>query len=579
MNTSVPSPKAITSDEGRGSVLRKDVVAGLINAVVSVPDGLASAALAGVNPVYGLYTSIAAPIGGSLLTSAQLMQISTTSASALAAGQAIAGYPAEQRDQALFLLVVLVGVLLVIFGLLRLGRLVRFVSHAVMTGFLTGVAVVLVLDQLAPLVGYEPRGANEVVQFADLIRHAAQWNGPTIIVGLLALALVFGLARTRLATLASLVALVVPALLVALVGWESVQQVVDVSPIPRGIPTPVLPNLTLLSPTLVLSAFSLAVVIAVQGAGVSESVENPDGSPINPSRDMIAQGVANAASGLLRGIPAGGSVGQTALNVSVGGRSRWSGVLGGVWMLVIVLLVPGLVGQVPMAVLAALMIQAGISAIDVREARSIWNTGGAARWSILVTFLATLVLSVPQAVAAGVLLTIVLYLRSSASDVTVREVIRLDDGRLAEADPPKHLPSNEVTVLDVNGSLFFAGARTLLEALPSPTDATRPVVILRLRGYTSVGATLVEVLDSYADDLAEVGGRLYLSGVDQDVSTQLRNAGKLDLDRAVQVMPADTVIGASTAQALAHASAWLGSTRDGAPLQEGSPLQENQAER
>jgi sulfate permease, SulP family len=128
-----------------------------------------------------------------------------------------------------------------------------------------------------------------------------------------------------------------------------------------------------------LAAFALAVVITIQGAGVSQRVENPDGSPISPSRDMLAQGAANLASGLLSGIPAGGSVGQTALNVSVGARSRWSGVLGGVWMLAIVLLMPGLVGQVPMAVLAALMIMSGISAIDLREARSIWNTGSAAR--------------------------------------------------------------------------------------------------------------------------------------------------------------------------------------------------------
>ena len=120
-----------------------------------------------------------------------------------------------------------------------------------------------------------------------------------------------------------------------------------------------------------------------------------------------------------------------------------------------------------------------------------------------------------------------------------------------------------MTVLDVNGSLFFAGARTLQEALPSPVGATRPVVVLRLRGYTHVGATLIEVLDDYADDLAEVGGRLYLSGVAADVSTQLRRAGKIDLDRAVHVVPADKVIGASTAQALAHASAWLGNPRDG----------------
>jgi SulP family sulfate permease len=561
VSVSTPPAGEAAPAEGQGSTLRSDVVAGLINAVVSVPDGLASAALAGVNPVYGLYTSIAAPIGGSLLVSAQLMQIATTSASALAAGQAIAGYPADQRDQALFLLVVLIGACLAVFGLLRLGRLVRFVSYAVMTGFLIGVAVVLVLDQLAPLVGVSPQGPNEVVQFVDLLAHAAQFNGPTILTGLLALGLMVGLGRTRLATLSSLIALVVPSLLVALLGWEGVRRVVDVSPIPRGIPTPMLPNLALLSPELLLSAFAIAVVIAVQGAGVSQSVENPDDSPVNPSRDMLAQGVGNVASGLLSGIPAGGSVGQTALNVSVGARSRWAGVLGGVWMLAIVMLVPGLVGQVPMAVLAALMIVAGVGAIDFREARSIWRTGGAARWSILATFLATLVLSVPQAVAAGVLLTIVLYLASSASDVTVRALISLGDGRFRESSPPERLPSNAVTVLDVYGSLFFAGARTLEEALPRPEGSTRPAVVLRLRGRTRVGATLIEVLDDYADELTEVGGRLYLSGLDEGLIEQLRDAGKLDLEETVRLVPADEVVGASTAQALASATEWLGRAR------------------
>jgi SulP family sulfate permease len=538
-----PTPAAMPG-ESRGSKLRRDIVPGLINAVVSVPDGLASAAL----------------------VSAQLMQISTTSASALAAGQAIAGYPQDTRDQALFLLVVLVGVFLTIFGLLRFGRLVRFVSHAVMTGFLTGVAAVVVLDQLAPLVGYSPRGANEVVQFVDLLANSARFDLPTILTGVLALALAFGLGRTRLATLAPLIALVVPTLLANGLGWSSVQRVVDISPIPRGVPTPTLPQLSLLSPELLLAALALAVVIAVQGAGVSQSVKNPDGRPVSASRDMLAQGAANAASGLLSGIPAGGSVGQTALNVSLGARSRWAGVLGGVWMLFIVLLVPGLVGRVPMAVLATLMIQAGIGAINAREVRSIWNTGGSARWSILVTFVATLLLSVPVAVAVGVVLTILLYVASSASDVTVRELIRLADGRIAEADPPKQLASEQVMVLGVYGSLFFAGARTLGEVLPSLGNATRPVVVLRLRGRTRVGATLIEVLDDYADALADVGGRLYLSGVDEDVAEQLRRSGKLDLDQTVQVIPAGAVVGDSTGKALASAGTWLGRLRDDPPL-------------
>jgi SulP family sulfate permease len=357
----------------------------------------------------------------------------------------------------------------------------------------------------------------------------------------------------------------VPSLLVALLGWEGVARVVDVSPIPRGLPGLTLPDLSLLRAELLVSAFGIAVVIAVQGAGVSQSAENPDDSPINPSRDMVAQGAGNLLSGLWSGIPAGGSVGQTALNISVGARSRWSGILGGLWMLGILLLAPGLVGQVPMAVLAALMIVAGVSAIDFREARSIWNTGGAARLAIVTTFVATLVLTVPMAVTVGVLLTAVLFLASSASDVTVRALVPLDGGRFSEGEPPPRLPSNEVIVLNVYGSLFYAGARTLGEMLPSPAGSTRPVVVLRLRGRTHVGATLIETLDEYADDLAEVGGRLYLTGVSEDVGAQLRHAGKLDLEGVVHLVSAEAVLGASTAKALEHASAWLGSAQTAPP--------------
>ena len=540
---------------------RQDGVAGLINAVVSVPDGLASAALAGVNPIYGLYTSIAGPIAGGALQSAQLMQIATTSAAALAAGQAVAAYPADRRGPAMFLLAAVTGVLLVVFGLLRLGRLVRFVSHAVMTGFLIGVAVVLVLDQLAPLLGLSPRGTNEVVQFVDLLAHLDRASVPTFAVGLLALGLVAGLGRTRFAAVSSLVALVVPSVLAAVLGWNGVTRVDDVSPIPRGVPFPALPDFSLATPELLLGAAAVAVVIAVQGAGVSQSVENPDGSPVDVSRDLIAQGAANVACGLCSGIPAGGSVGQTALNLSAGARSRWSAVFAGGWMLALVLLVPELVGRVPMAVLAALMIMAGLSAIDLREARSIWRTGGAARWSILGTFAATLVLSIPLAVTVGVGLSIALFVTSSASDVAVRALVRRDDGRFVEAEPPARLPSEQVTVLEVYGSLFFAGAYTLRDALPSPEGASRPVVVLRLRGRTRIGSTLIDVLDDYADDLRDVGGRLYLSGVHPDVAAQLRRTGKLKFEREVWVAPAEAVIGDSTAAAIAQANAWLGHAR------------------
>ncbi len=523
----------------------KDVIAGLINAVVNVPDGLASAALAGVNPVCGLYTSIAAPAVGGSLASAQLMQIATTSAAALAAGQAVAELPPQQRAAAMFLLVVLTGLWLILFGLLRLGRLMRFVSHAVMTGFLLGVAVVLILDQLAPLCGVKAEGDGVLLQALKLLGGLEQVSLQTLAIGGLALTIITALARTRLAGLSSLLALILPTLTVLLLGWDEVQRVGDVSAIPRGLPPLSPPRMEFFDVELLFSAAAVAVVIAVQGAGVSQTVENPDGRPVNVSRDLLAQGAGNVAAGLISGIPAGGSVGQTALNVKVGARSRWAGICSGVWMLIIVMSMPGLVGYVPMTVLAALMIVSGVSAIDPAEAYSIWRTGGAGRWSILVTFLATLVLSIPQAVALGVALSVLLYLAEAASDVTVLALVRQPNGDIAETKPPQHLASRTVTVFNVYGSLFFAGARTLREALPTPAGSEQAVVVLRLRGRSRLGSTLIDVLDDYAEDLAAAGGRLYLAGTAPEVTRQLQRSGKLAQEDVVRVLPAETVIGAA----------------------------------
>lgn len=546
-------------DEGESTAsrLRKDALAGLIIGVVSVPNGLAAGALAGVNPMYGLYAGIAAPIAGSPLLSARLMHIGTTSVAALAVADALAAYSGDEAKGALSVLVVLTGLFLILFGLFRLGTLVRFVSHAVMKGFLTGVAVVLVLDQTAPLVGLTPRGGNELTQFVDLVAHLDEASGAGVFLGVLTFGLAVGLGRTRLAGFSSVVALIVPSVLAMAAGWSQVTLVSDVSPISSGLPRPVLPDPGIVTVDLLLAGLALAVVIAVQGAGVSQSVSNPDGERVNLSRDMVAQGVGNLASGLLSGIAAGGSVGQTALNVSAGARSRWAGVIGGVLLLLFLLLAPGLVSRVPMTVLAALMILAGIRAIDFREARSIWNTGGAARWSIVVTFLATIVVSIPVAVAAGVLLTIVLFLASAASDVRVLALVVQDDGGIVETDPPERLASHQVTALHVYGSLFFAGARTLGESLPDPDGAVEPVVVLRLRGLESAGATLIATLDDYAHALEEVGGRLYLSGVSPQLAEQFRRTRKLEPGDTVQVVQAEDILERSTRDAIEAAERWV----------------------
>ncbi|WP_370458955.1 SulP family inorganic anion transporter [Aggregicoccus sp. 17bor-14] len=533
------------------------MVAGLVNGVASVPSGLATAAMAGVNPVFGLYAVTVAPAAGGLVASSQLMQVATTGAAALTASQGISRYPGAQRSEALFLLVALAGAFLVLFGLLKAGRLLRYVSFPVMSAFLSGVAVVLVFDQTAQLVGYSPEARTSLGEFVDLLLHLGEIHLPSAVVGLLGLALILGLLRTPLGKVSTLVGLVVPTVLVVLWRPAGVQLVSDVSEIPRGLPPLGLPDFRLFTPGLLLSAFALAVVIAIQGAGISQSYGNPDGTRADPSRDMLAQGVANVLGSLVSGMPTGGSVGQTALNVSAGAKSRLAGVFHSAFMLVIILLVPGLVGRVPMPALASVMVVAGYSAIRFGAMGFIWRTGGPGRWVLAVTFLATLVLSISQAVALGVVCAVVLYLYSSASHLRLQALEPQEDGEVHVVEVPERLADRSITVLDVHGSLFFAAARRLRELLPRPEGSERPVVVLRLRGNSQVGTTSIEVLNDYAHALADAGGRLYLSGMTDEVSERLERAHRLELDEEVSLFPATHVLGGSTRDAVSAARDFL----------------------
>ncbi|MGH2611331.1 MAG: SulP family inorganic anion transporter, partial [Tepidiformaceae bacterium] len=230
----------------RPATIRQDAVAGLNCAVTGVPDGMASGLLAGVSPVYGLYASMIGPIVGALFSSTRLMVVTTTSASALAAGQALVNQPVEDRADSLFMMVLLIGACQVVFGLLKLGRLTRFVSYPVMTGFLAGVSVLAVLSQLPAIAGYAPTGENRVSKTIDLFAHVGEFNWASVGVAAFGLALAVGLPRTKLGNLGMLVAIVVPSIAVIVLGMSSVEIVKDLGSIPRGVPRPDVPSVSVI---------------------------------------------------------------------------------------------------------------------------------------------------------------------------------------------------------------------------------------------------------------------------------------------------------------------------------------------
>lgn len=542
------------------ATLKQDAVAGLIGAISSVPDGMASGVLAGVSPIYGLYASMVGPLFGGLFASTELLMITTTSAAAIAAGETIAATSSETRDQTLFLLVFLIGAIQIVAGLLRLGSLTRFVSHSVMIDFLTGIGIIIILGQLGDFTGYAPEGKNKVTQTIDLLRNVREIDPHTLVIGVVTLALALLLPRTRLGSFGTLLALVIPSVLLAFLHWGTVARVSSNGSIPRGLPAPSFPSLSALSWDVITGALAIAAVVLVQGAGVSQSVRNPGGGKANPSRDFLAQGIANTVSGVFRGLPVGGSTGQTALNVTAGARTRWASILSGIWMAIILILFTGLVGLVPMASLAALLILAGIGAIRPGEVISIWQTGWTARICIATTFVSTLFLPIQAAVGIGAVLSAILHLGGTSADIRLVEWVPRPDGSIEEREPPKELPSNAITMLTVYGSLFYAGAWTLARTLPSARGVEHPAVILRLRGRTEIGSTLIDVLATYADELAAAGGRLYLTGADAHVIDQLERTGKVSIHGPnINVYPPTSVVGEASLHAYKDAAEWLAS--------------------
>ena len=242
--------------------LARDAVAGVPGAVGSVPDGMAASVLVGVNPVHGLYASFAGPIFGGLTSNTRLMVITTTSAAALAAGSALQSFDSAERGQALIVLTLLAGVLMVAAGIFRLGRYTRFVSLSVMLGFLTGVAANIVLGQIGDFTGAEANGGVALTRSIDLLLNPGRIEGASVLVGSATLVLLVVLTRTRLASYASVIALVLPSLLA--LALPTVATVADVGTIPTGIPLPHLPSLRmLLSADVLTGALVVAVIVLV----------------------------------------------------------------------------------------------------------------------------------------------------------------------------------------------------------------------------------------------------------------------------------------------------------------------------
>ncbi len=450
----------------------------------------------------------------------------------------------------------LTGVVMVAAGLLRLGSVLRFVSNAVMVGFINAVGVNIVLGQLGNFTGYSSSRDSRLTRALDTVLHPGRLDGQSVAIGVATILLIVVLERTRLGSLGLVVGIVVTSAAANALDWN-VATVGDLGATLGTLPDAVLPNLRLVPP-LIVPAVSLALVGLVQGAGISANFPNEDGSYPDPSRDFVGQGIANIASGALEGMPVGGSVSASSLNKAAGARTCASLVVAGAVMAVIVVAFGDVIGNIAMPALAALLMIVGIRTITPSDVVSVWRTGVSQRIVLATTFALTMAIPLQYAVVAGVGLSLALFVIGQSNHVTVKQRSFTEDGHLIETDPPPELPANDVVVLQPYGSLFFAAAPIFEAALPVVTPESRnTVVILRLRERSDVGSTFIEVLRRYAESLANVESKLVIVSLNEPLAEQFRVTGLTDFIGSENLYRTTERVGAAMERAYLDAMAWV----------------------
>ncbi len=534
---------------------KNDAVAGVVLGGQSVPDGLAAGLLAGVNPIYGLYAYMFGMFGAALVTSSQFMTVQATGAMAAVVADVSEVREGDDPERVLFTLAIVTGVFMMIAGFLKLGSVLRFVSNAVMVGFISGVGINIVLGQLDDFTGYEASGSSRLARAFDLLLHPNRIDAGSLVVGIATIGLILWLERTRLGALSLVVAVIVGSALVVVFG-DDVAQLKDIAEIPSGLPAPRLPLLASV-PSLLIPGASLAFVGLIQGAGISANFPNSDRSYPDASRDFIGQGVGNLVSGTFQGMPVGGSMSATSIITTAGSATRAAQLMASVVMAVIVVAFAGVVGEIAMPALAGLLIVVGFRTIKPAEILAVWKTGQVQAVTMSITLILTILIPLQFAVLVGVGISVLLFVIRQSSDLVVKQILIVDE-RFREADPPAVVPAGDVVLLQPYGSLFFASASTFGDLLPDVTpSSTNSVVIVRLRGRTDLGSTLTDTLGRYAASLHAVDSKLMIVTDSTRVLGQLSATGVAAIIGEDNIYRSDEWLGSTARRAADDARQWI----------------------
>ncbi|NDV63571.1 STAS domain-containing protein [Puniceicoccales bacterium CK1056] len=566
----IPSPSEMSRSLGGylKSDLRHDAMAGATVAVMGVPQAMAYALIAGLPPVYGLYTSIVTCIIAALFGSSNHLVTGPTNALCMVILSLTAHLPAKygiSLVEIVFLLTFMTGLIQLAFGLLKMGGIVRYVSNSVVVGFTAGAGILIAVNQLKNIMGvsleaHAERFHEVLLATLSLIPDA---NPRALFVGLFTMVVVVLLKKYYPKLPGALIGVVGAGLIAYFLGWHKVDLgagridiVRDIQPITSQLNKFHLPDLIRhpnyeLTRELGTGALALAILGLIEAASIARAVASASGQRLNFTREFIGQGTSNIVGSFFSGFAASGSFTRTAVCYQSGGRTRMAAIFSAIWTAVTLLLFAGFANYIPKASLAGLLVVIAYSMIDKDRLKLTWRSGANSRLVLGGTLASTLILPLEYAIFVGVFLAIVLLLRvTSTTDLT--QLVQHPDSGFEEVPFNRAGPSEVVTV-NMEGDLYFAAVEDLdYELARCLTPQTR-VVVLRMKRLRAVGSTAMAILAHYYELLTERGIHLVACGIEDDLKRVMTGSGLRNKIGEQNIFYADNKLFQSTELALARA--------------------------
>ncbi|NUT49166.1 MAG: sulfate permease [Saccharothrix sp.] len=518
----------------RRSWLSTDLLAGLTVVALVVPEGMAYAQLAGLPPQTAFYAAPIALLCYALLGTSRQLVVSLSATVAVLSAATVSGLAATGTPEyAAFsaMLAILTGLAAVVAGVLRLGRFSQFFSESVLTGFVTGLALVIAIKQVPKILGTEGGGEGFFERCWIVITQLGDVHVLTLLTGLVAIAVITAIERFAKRVPASLAALVVGILLSAAFGLVD-RGVEVVGDLPSGLAPPAIPHVPvgdLL--TLAAGGVGIALVTFAEAIGVARGLARKHGYEVDPNAELRALGAANVGAGLFQGLPTGASLSNSAANDGAGARTSLSLMTAAVVTAVVALFLTGRFEPLPEATLGAIEIMAVSRMVKARELGRLWRTRRADFALAVVALVGVLVFDVLPGLAIAVVASVfVVIYRAAYARVSV---LGREPGETGAVDlglhPAAH-PVPGVLVGRPNGPVFFANATLVRDWVVNRLDAADPpahTVLLDLEATTDLDVPAADMLRELHSDLRERGVALRLARVHGPVRELLATTGLL----------------------------------------------------